>query len=72
MQNSCVEEKITQGDLGHPKVLEWLWDVVASLVFVDGWPNVWWIPIKQTVDMVLVNLRMDRFLVEKCKTKKEV
>ncbi|KAK2608929.1 hypothetical protein QQS21_002505 [Conoideocrella luteorostrata] len=49
-----IEKRATEGHLGNPKALEWLWDVVArpvldALAFVsvssdDVWPHVWWIP----------------------------
>ncbi|KAF2629495.1 hypothetical protein BU25DRAFT_268013 [Macroventuria anomochaeta] len=49
-----IKEKVQQGSLGTPQVLEWLWDVVAhpvldALGFTEPppdekWPHVWWIP----------------------------
>ncbi|KAL4964463.1 CHAT domain-containing protein [Aspergillus stella-maris] len=49
-----IEEKAKCGDLGSPRVLEWLWDcimypILEKLRFTQSpsdsnWPHVWWIP----------------------------
>lgn len=48
------EAKGKEVDLGQPKILKWLWDVVSGPVLdalgflsecsCNGWPHVWWIP----------------------------
>ena len=49
-----IEEKARQHNLDSPRVLEWLWDVIANPILTeigftqppsgDDWPRVWWIP----------------------------
>ncbi|KIW80555.1 hypothetical protein Z517_07171 [Fonsecaea pedrosoi CBS 271.37] len=49
-----IEEKARQYNLDSPRVLEWLWDVVANPILTeirltqppsgDDWPRIWWIP----------------------------
>ena len=49
-----INSKAWDSDLGKPNILEWLWDVVMSLIldvlgfnqpfFGDYWPYIWWIP----------------------------
>ncbi|KAI0023062.1 CHAT domain-containing protein [Xylariomycetidae sp. FL0641] len=49
-----IQENTRKGDLGSPRVLGWLWDVVAKPVLdalgytcapsTERWPHVWWIP----------------------------
>ncbi|KAL4992900.1 CHAT domain-containing protein [Aspergillus recurvatus] len=54
LNSDDVEEKARKGDLGSPRVLEWLWDnimdpILEALGFTQSpsdtnWPHVWWIP----------------------------
>jgi tetratricopeptide (TPR) repeat protein len=49
-----IEEVACESDLGHPDVLEWLWDVTVKPVLdalgfcqppsSDAFPHLWWIP----------------------------
>lgn len=49
-----IEKKKEEYSLGNPRILEWLWDVIAkpildALGFVqpplgNNWPHIWWIP----------------------------
>lgn len=54
LNSTEIEKKAKGADLGNPRILEWLWDVVIhpildALGFTgppseNNWPHVWWIP----------------------------
>jgi tetratricopeptide (TPR) repeat protein len=49
-----INQNAQRNDLGHTKVLEWLWDTIMNPILDalgfthcptnDNWPHVWWIP----------------------------
>ncbi|KAI8711117.1 CHAT domain-containing protein [Fusarium sp. LHS14.1] len=56
LSRAAIQDRINQGNLTSPQILEWLWDTVVSPVLDalgytkppplgEAWPRIWWIPI---------------------------